>query len=211
MAVPLLLGFLLFGDQIEEALGSADGLAVLRERGELAGWFGVALLASDLLLPIPSSGVMAVLGELLGPWRGGAYAALGSVGGGLLGYALVRLLGARAARWFAGEEQIEQLRGFFETRGVWAIALTRVLPLVPEVLVCLAGLAGMGLLRFVVALTAGAVPLAFALAWFGAVGADRPVLTALIAMVVPVLLLPLGLAWVRRAGLRREGVRRAAP
>jgi uncharacterized membrane protein YdjX (TVP38/TMEM64 family) len=63
--------------------------------------------------------------------------------------------------------------------------------------VFLAGLAGMPMGRFIVALTVGSVPIAFAFAAIGAVWADRPILVLSVSYVLPILLLPIAMYLMR--------------
>jgi uncharacterized membrane protein YdjX (TVP38/TMEM64 family) len=65
-------------------------------------------------------------------------------------------------------------------------------------MVVLAGLAGMPMRKFTVALTIGSVPTAFAFAAIGAGWADRPILALALSYVLPILLLPIALYLMRR-------------
>jgi uncharacterized membrane protein YdjX (TVP38/TMEM64 family) len=86
----------------------------------------------------------------------------------------------------------------FHRGGAWAIVLTRSLPYsVPEAMVFLAGLAGMPIRKFTVALTTGSVPTAFAFAAIGACWADQPILALAVSYVLPILLLPIALYLMR--------------
>jgi uncharacterized membrane protein YdjX (TVP38/TMEM64 family) len=86
----------------------------------------------------------------------------------------------------------------FERGGAWAIVLTRSLPYsVPEVIVFLAGLARMPMGKFITALTVGSVPTAFAFAAIGSLLADQPILALTVSYVLPLLLLPIVLHFVR--------------
>lgn len=193
----LSLGFLLFGETLEEGFVGEKGLAWLREQGSLAGFAGAGLIASDLLLPMPASGITAALGEIYGGVVGGIYASLGSLAGGLSAYGLVRLIGHRALDLIAGEESRVRLQHFFDRKGVWAIAITRVLPVVPEVLCCLAGIARMPFRKFFLALVCGSLPFSFLFSCFGSMGTGNPLATILIATLIPALLLP-GAWWLIR-------------
>lgn len=86
----------------------------------------------------------------------------------------------------------------FEQGGAWAIVLTRSLPYsVPEVLVFLAGIAGMPFRKFVAALTIGSVPTAFVFAAIGAGWADQPIVALVVSHVLSILLLPVALYLIR--------------
>lgn len=185
-----LLSFLAFGDSLDQWFLNEQGLDWLRQQGAWAGLVGAGLIISDLFLPIPVSAVMVALGQIYGGLIGGMYAALGSTGAGLFAYVSVRALGPRAALVIAGDESLWKLQRFFNQRGATAIALTRVLPVVPEVLCCLAGLTPMPFSRFLVALLCGSVPMSFVFASFGSLGAEEPITTLLIAAALPVLIFP---------------------
>jgi uncharacterized membrane protein YdjX (TVP38/TMEM64 family) len=81
-------------------IGELPGERWLRAAGEEQLHFGLAgagLLALDVLLPIPSSIIGALLGGRLGFLAGFAWAWLGLCTGHLAGYALGRLVPARFA------------------------------------------------------------------------------------------------------------------
>ena len=61
----------------------------------------------------------------------------------------------------------------------------------------LAGLAGMPMGKFIIALTVGSVPTAFAFAAIGAGWADQPILVLTVSYVLPMLLLPIALYLMR--------------
>lgn len=186
----MLVGLLLFGDRIDAWLGSEAGVDWLRAQGPWAGLAGVMLIVADLVLPIPVTGVIAGLGQVYGPVVGGLYALVGCLAGGLVAYFGARALGPRAARFIAGAESLDKLEHFFQTAGPYAIALTRMLPVVPEALSCLAGLARMPLNRYLLALTVGSVPIAFVFAAFGSTAGDEPLANVLIATLAPVVIFP---------------------
>lgn len=184
----LAVGLLLFGERLDLWFGGEQGLVWLRERGHWAGVVGAGLIVSDLFLPMPAGGIMAGLGQIYGGVIGGIYAAVGSVCAGLVAYGLTRMIGQRAAVFIAGEENLIKLKRFYEQQGAWAIAITRVLPVVPEVLCCLAGLSRMPFTRFLIALVCGSLPLSFIFAAYGSTAGDEPISNMLIAIVVPAIL-----------------------
>ena len=183
------IGFLLFADTLDEWIATEKGLRWLEEQGPLAGIAAVALIASDLFLPMPVSGVLAALGTIYGGFVGGLYGSAGCIAGGLLAYGLVRAMGRRAAARIAGEENLVALERFFTRGGTWAIAMTRVLPVVSEVLCCLAGLAPMPFGRFFVALCCGSIPFSFMFTFYASTADQEPLTAILIAILVPALLL----------------------
>jgi uncharacterized membrane protein YdjX (TVP38/TMEM64 family) len=68
------------------------------------------------------------------------------------------------------------------------VALSRCLPVLPEAVACLAGVARMPWRTFLLALTCGSLPLGFAFAAIGDVAQLHPTLALGLSAVVPVLL-----------------------
>lgn len=190
-AVVLLLPFLLLGGRLDAALGGPQLAALLAASGSWAWLVGIGLLVADLVLPVPATGVMAALGVAYGPWQGGLVAALGSFLAGATGYLACRRLGRGAALWLLGERELSRATVLADRHGGWLVAASRVLPLLPEAVACAAGLVAMRPAVFFTALACGAVPMALAFATLGALGADRPLATLLLAVLLPLLLWPL--------------------
>jgi uncharacterized membrane protein YdjX (TVP38/TMEM64 family) len=176
-----------------------DTVLTLRRYESWAWAAGIALLWADVVLPIPQAAVIAALGVLYGTLLGGVLGSVGLVTGGLLGYALMHTSARRYVHRFIGPRSRHRMESLFDRGGAWAIVLTRSLPFsVPEAMVFLAGLAGMPLSKFVAAVTIGGVPTAFVFAAIGDGWADQPVVALTVSYVLPVALLPVALAVVRR-------------
>jgi uncharacterized membrane protein YdjX (TVP38/TMEM64 family) len=176
---------------------------ILREHEGWAWALGIALIWTDLVLPVPQSAVIAALGIIYGTLLGGLLGSLGLITGGLLGYALMLTTARRYVQRWVGRRSLHGMKSLFDRNGSWAIVLTRSLPYsLPEAMAFLAGLAGMPVGAFVVALTVGSVPAAFVFAAIGAGWADRPILALAASYVLPVLLLPIALYVLRRRGER---------
>jgi uncharacterized membrane protein YdjX (TVP38/TMEM64 family) len=163
------------------------------------GWaIGIALIWADVALPVPQTAVIAALGIIYGTLLGGLLGSFGLITGGLLGYALMRTSARRVVQRFARTRSLQNMEGLFEQRGAWAIVLTRSFPYsTAEIMVFLAGLAGMPMGKFIAALSLGSVPTAFVFAATGAGWADQPVLALVVSYVVPILLLPIVLYLMR--------------
>ena len=153
------------------------------------GWLAVVgLLVSDLFLPIPATPLMAAAGYLYGPLVGGAISAAGSFAAGMAGYGLCRAFGRDIAARLAGEDELLRHETLFQRSGPWLVAASRWLPLLPEVVTCLAGLTRMPLRIFATSLACGAVPMGFVFAIIGAAGQERPKLALTLSVLVPPLL-----------------------
>jgi uncharacterized membrane protein YdjX (TVP38/TMEM64 family) len=153
------------------------------------GWLAIiALLMSDLILPIPATPVMSAAGYLYGPILGGVISAVGSFCGGMAGYGLCRAFGRGIATRLAGEQEIARHATLFRRSGPWLVAASRWLPVLPEVVSCLAGLTRMPLHIFTTALACGSLPLGFVYAGIGAAGADYPRLALALSIGAPPIL-----------------------
>ena len=134
---------------------------------------------------------MAALGMIYGPWLGGVLGGTASVIAGATAYGATRLLGHRAAVFLVGERDLRRAELFFSRAGGYAVALSRPLPLLPEVIACLAGLARMRTTSFFAALCCGSLPIGFIFAGVGSLAQDQPRLAMALVVVVPVLLWPI--------------------
>lgn len=188
-----------------------EAVLALRQYHAWAWALAIGLIWADLVLPVPQTSVIAALGILYGLIGGGLLGSVGLITGGLLGYALARRYGRRVVVRLVGDRSLRRMQAFFDRAGMSAIVLTRSLPYsVPEALVCVAGLSTMRVGRFIVALSLGSVPTAFAFAAIGAGWEEQPLLALAISYVLPIPLLPLALYLMRgrgrdEAGLQDEG------
>lgn len=130
----------------------------------------VVLLASDVLLPIPSSFVSAGAVSLLGAVPGGLAIALGMTAGAWLGYAIGRFGGEPLAERIAGAGQLKRAAGLMDRHGGWVLLVCRGVPVLAEASTLFAGTTRVSALRFGVATTLGNVGLAAAYALIGLFG-----------------------------------------
>ena len=215
LALAVLAGaaIVLSGIGPDPRIGLGGAIAYLRGTGGWAWAVGLLLLVADVILPVPSTVVMSALGVIYGPWAGGALAALGSFLAGMTAYGLCRLAGPRAARILAGRRGMARARALFRRWGGGLVTLSRWVPVLPETVSCLAGLARMPAPRFTLALALGSGSIGPTFAALGHYGAGRPFL-----VLVAAALLPLGI-WLavaprlfgNEAGLRRRGGGRPPP
>lgn len=180
--------FLIWGGQIEEDLSRLGAAGWMQSYGGWAWAVGIGLIASDIVLPVPSSAVMGALGIIYGPWLGGLISALGSVIAGLLGYGVCRMIGPVTAQRLTGVDGFVQARALFDRWGGWLVAGSRWLPILPETVSFLAGLTGMRFAHYLGALVCGAIPLGFTFATLGHLGADNALPTLVVCAVAPLLL-----------------------
>lgn len=125
----------------------------IEDGGAVGGLVGVALLAGDALLPVPSSIVMVLHGALYGAAAGAALSFAGRMGAAAFGFAIGRRGGPFLER-VAGRTETERANRLLERWGALGIVLSRPVPLLAETTMVLAGASS---LPWPVALAAAAV------------------------------------------------------
>jgi uncharacterized membrane protein YdjX (TVP38/TMEM64 family) len=182
------LPFFIFGEQIEQVFAGNGVASWLQDFGGYAWAAAIGLLVADLAIPVPTTAVMAALGMVYGPVLGGIIAGFGSIASGLVGYGLCRKLGRPFAIWLSGEKGLAEGEKLFQNLGGWIVAMSRWLPVVSEVVACLAGLSKMPFPVFVVALVCSSVSLGFLFSTIGYLGGNHPVMTLILSALLPLLL-----------------------
>jgi uncharacterized membrane protein YdjX (TVP38/TMEM64 family) len=193
-----LLGWWFFGQGIEEVW---DVQTLSAKFAAAKGWawlVGIALLITDFLLPIPGTIVMSALGAVYGLWVGGLVAASGSMLAGMLGYSVGRFFNEDFAKRWLGERDFEKGRAIFFRGGAWVVAMSRVLPILPEVSACMAGLLRMPFGKFCLALACGSIPIGFLFAWIGTFGLDYPRWALAFSLGIPAILWSAAAWWNRK-------------
>lgn len=190
--------FLIWGGKFEDWFTGEAAIAWIRSCGAWGGLAVIGLLISDLFLPIPATPVMSAAGYVYGVWLGGLFSFTGSFLAGMLGYGLCRGLGRSVAVRLAGERDLAANEEAFRRNGPWLVALSRWMPLLPEVISSLAGLARMPFATFALALACGSLPLGFVYAAIGASGQEHPRLALALSVFVPPLLWLAARPWLRR-------------
>lgn len=163
----LLTPYFLWHEEMDAYFASPEYQRWLISIRPYAWLIGIGLIVGDLVLPVPTPPVMATLGAIYGAVLGGLIAAAGSILAGLTAYGVARLLGRKGTRFLASDHELAEFRRFFDSWGVAGIIASRALPVLPEVLTLLAGLAGMHLGRFTLSLAIGSLPVGLLVAWAG--------------------------------------------
>jgi uncharacterized membrane protein YdjX (TVP38/TMEM64 family) len=154
----------------------------------------VGLLASDILLPVPSSVVNTLAGSQLGAPLGTAVCWLGMSLGSMLGFALARYGGRPLAERFCKPEQLRQMEQLSFRYGPGILVLFRAVPVLAEASILLVGLHGLSWRRFLPPVLLSNLGIALAYAWFGQYAAQRQWLPLALGIAVAVpLLLTIGL------------------
>jgi uncharacterized membrane protein YdjX (TVP38/TMEM64 family) len=139
----------------------------LQQAGWLAAVIGVALLAIDVVLPVPSNVVMIAHGALFGIGVGMLLSLLGS----MLASAAAFWIGRRGGRLLALAVPADERARADATLARWgvvAIVVSRPLPLLAESILVLAGTSPLGWRTAMLATLVGLVPLCLFYAWAGA-------------------------------------------
>lgn len=186
LTISFVLPFIIWGSEFENAF-STDG-EWLRKWGNWAWLIAILLLMSDIILPIPGTAVMVTLGLVYGPILGGVVGSIGSILSGVVAYLLCRKFGRKIAIKIAGDKAIQQGENIFERTGAWLVVLSRWLPVMPEVIACMAGLSRMSSRLFIAALATGSIPLAFIFSIIGASSKENPKLTIILSILAPAVL-----------------------
>lgn len=119
-----------------------------------------ALLVADVVLPVPSSLLLAYLGAAHGVWLGAALGAGSHLAGGAIGYGIGAASRGAIGRWI-GEAERARVDALLGRWGIVGIAATRPVPILAETVAIISGASpSIGLVRFLVAAAAGGAPYA---------------------------------------------------
>lgn len=146
---------------------------------------GIGTLIGDIFLPLPATGIMAALGNVYGFWIGFVSSFIGSFLAGLIGYFLARFAGRHTTRRLVTDEELQEFQGLFDRWGGLAVILSRMLPVLPEVISLLAGFASMKLRTFVPALLIGTIPTAALFTFLGTVNRENSNFGIIVAVFLP--------------------------
>jgi uncharacterized membrane protein YdjX (TVP38/TMEM64 family) len=180
LAVPI-VPFVFFGDRLE---GWFAALFDPPPSRATTWWLVAGVLASDLLLPVPSSLVNTLAGAQLGVVGGTTASWFGMSVGATLGFALARRWGRALAVRLASAEDIDRLDHLATRLGPTLIVLTRAVPVLAEASVLLLGINRLAWRRFLPALVMSNLGIALAFAAFGEVAGKHEWLPAALGISV---------------------------
>lgn len=185
----LVLGaWMIWGDSWEGSFTLAGSVKWLESAGPWAWAAGIALLVGDLFLPVPGTVVISALGYVYGVLVGGLLASVGLILSGIAGYGLGRMFGEKFARRWLGDSDFEKGKRLFSNGGGWVVAMSKALPILPEVVACTAGLVRMPFGRFMAALVCGSLPMGYIFAAIGQAGREAPGWAFALSLLLPALL-----------------------
>ena len=163
LLVPI-IPFVFFGGQFEDWLrGMADDPPSPLTTACLV----VALLSTDILLPIPSSVISTMSGWQLGWFQGTLATWIGMNLGAILGFGLAKKWGKPFALWFSKSEDLDRMRGINDQYGPLVLVLMRAMPVFAEASVLIAGIHQLSWNRFLPAVILSNFGIALAYAAFG--------------------------------------------
>lgn len=140
---------------------------LLRVNKFWAACIGVGLLVADLVAPVPNSLIMIMMGGIFGIVGGTLISVFGGWLSVLVGYWLGQKGLANNKLLFKSED-MEAAEVFFDRWGIWAISLSRPIPILAETLSIMAGVSGIGVSRASVYSLLGLFPPALIYAITGA-------------------------------------------
>ena len=180
MVAMIIVPFAIWQEQITSYFESQEYRDWIESIKPYAWAIAIALLISDLFLPIPATPIMAVMGGIYGAFWGGIIAGVGSILAGLTAYAIARYGGNRLRRIIANDEELTKFQEFFNRWGAAGIIASRAMPVLPEVLTLLAGLAKMNFRKFLASLVLGSFSVAYALALAGEQAGTDPLMISIV-------------------------------
>lgn len=192
----VMVPFALWGDLLERA---APQWLAAHNAWLWIAVIGLALLISDVVLPIPSSVVAVALCWTLGPIVGASVVALGAFLSFVVGYGIGRCVPEDRLRRWIGSALWDSVRARARGSDSWWIALARPLPVLAELSAVLAGVWRLSIWRTFAQAAAASITLGIlygASAWLGATAPN------IVASLAALLLLP-ALFWCVHRYLRR--------
>ncbi len=169
ISASVLAGIILVSFLVVESLGIpllADPSTHILRGGVIAALVGGGLLVADVFIPVPSSIIMIAHGAAFGIWGGFLLSVMASVVGSLIGWGLGRR-GGRILDKAVSEADKTKARDLLNRYGLVALMLSRMIPILSETVVIMAGVSGMSLRRVVLPIVLGTIPPAIIYAWAG--------------------------------------------
>jgi uncharacterized membrane protein YdjX (TVP38/TMEM64 family) len=190
--------FLFFGGHLEDWL---RGFTQNPPSPLVTSFLVIGLLATDVLLPVPSSVISTLSGWQLG-WMLGTFATwVGMNLGAVVGFGLARRYGKPFALWFTGVEDLNRVHEISDRYGPTVLVFTRAMPVFAEAAVLMAGIHQLSWRKFLPAVVLSNLGIAVA---YSALGdyAERhqwlPLALA-VAIGVPVLVAAMAKRWMPSA------------
>jgi len=147
LAVPI-VPFLAFGENLEARITGWLNAELSPGKEAVAV---IGLLASDILLPVPSSVVSTLAGRVLGFWGGTGASWCGMTLGAAIAFGLVRVFGRPLARRLSSDQELARADALASRWGTLVLVLARPIPVLAEASVLLMGTTRLSWWRFLTA------------------------------------------------------------
>lgn len=166
----ILIPFFLFGKEIEDwTRGFVDSATA---HPLTAATVLSSMLASDIILPVPSSLASTAAGLLLGFPAGIATSMAGMTVSCIAGYWLGRKCAQPVVAHFVGQQETERLKALSNRFGAWAIVISRPVPVLAEASTVFAGISKMPQGQFLLLSTLSNLGISIVYAAIGAFSAE---------------------------------------
>lgn len=193
----IIVPFLLFGGALEDW---ATGQLGREQAAALSAVISIALLASDVVLPIPSSLIGTALGAILGAPLGTLAGTIGLSAACVIGYALGALARPGVVEPLIPARDRQLLESWLSRYGIAALILCRAVPVLAEASVIAAGAMRMPPVPALVATTLANLGISAVYAWVGSFASDA---TTFLAAFLAAIAFPAGVMLVAHVARRR--------
>lgn len=170
VALLIIIPYLIWGARIDQ--WAADLIKEGQAHPFYIGAILALLLASDIVLPVPSCIISAACGLTLGFTYGTLASFIGMSICCLLGYTMGRLSTGSAKR-LLGERESAQLRSFHRKYGLWLLLALRPVPILAEASILFSGIVRMPFKKTMVIASIGNLAVSALYAAVGAYGEMR--------------------------------------
>jgi uncharacterized membrane protein YdjX (TVP38/TMEM64 family) len=128
----------------------------------------VILLFADLFIAVPTLTICILSGYFLGWLTGGLASTAGMMLAGVSGYWICRAIGPKLLiKIYKDPKKLTEMKNIFSEHSTSVILMCRAMPILPEVVSCLAGANKMSFFRFMVYYSISTIPYSFIAAYAG--------------------------------------------
>lgn len=128
----------------------------------------VVLLFADLFIAVPTLTICILSGYFLGWITGGLASTSGMMLAGISGYWICRAIGPKLLmKIYKDPKKLAEMQNIFSEHSTSVILMCRAMPILPEVVSCLAGANKMSFFRFMAYYSISTIPYAFIAAYAG--------------------------------------------
>jgi uncharacterized membrane protein YdjX (TVP38/TMEM64 family) len=128
----------------------------------------IALLFADLFIAVPNLTVCILSGYFLGWLTGGLASTAGMMLAGIVGYWICWAIGPKILiKIYKDPQKLAEMQSIFSEHSASVILMCRALPILPEVVSCLAGANKMPFFRFMAYYSISTIPYSFIAAYAG--------------------------------------------